>query len=568
MRVLDDHSEAASPDGVDVDGTDQVGHIPLGRTRRRCDRSDLVVRGPAELLSLEVLLDLLDELRRRLDPRRLEELDLHHLGVLRARAHVNAGAHPLVLEEVPVDRRGHDVEIGDVDSRGDHAGERCPLDEAARRRRGPARHDALSALEGGAERDADAQRRLGSEVDVDQTGDRVPPKEAGRHPRLPDQVPVDHGAGLDLLEGIDADAGQDNALLPDRARVSDGDAFVQAGVRTNVAGLADNRAFDERAPPDIRGAVDYRPDRPRVVAQRDARRKDGIRPDRSSWADPAVVADKGRTLDRLEVRELDALPDPDVAAETNPLDVQAHLLVESVEVRLPVLIQVTDVLPVAFGDVAVNRPPHLQEEREELLGEVEGPVIRDVTQHLGVEDVDPRVDRVGEDLAPRRLLEEALDPAVGIRDHDPELERVVDVLQADRDHGFLLLVEAHELAQVDVAERVTGDDEKGLLERALGELDRAGRARGRFLHGVADGDPVRLPRSEIAADGLRHEGECHDDVFETVGAQQLHDVLHAGLAHDRNHRLGLVRGQRAQPRSLAAGHDYRFHRVVLQARKA
>jgi len=56
-----------------------------------------------------------------------------------------------------------------------------------------------------------------------------------------------------------------------------------------------------------------------------------------------------------------------------------------------------------------------------------------VLQHLGIEHVDPRVDRVREDLSPRRLLEEALDAAVLVGDDDPELERVRDRLEPDRD---------------------------------------------------------------------------------------------------------------------------------------
>ena len=140
------------------------------------------------------------------------------------------------------------------------------------------------------------------------------------------------------------------------------------------------------------------------------------------------------------------------------------LLVERVEVRLPELVEVADVLPVAVEHMPVDRPAHLEQQREELLREVVRPVGRDVRQHLGLEHVDAGVDRVREDLAPGRLLEEALDPAVLVGDDDAELERVVDRLEPDRDGGALLLVEGDERAEVDVAERVAGDDEERLVE--------------------------------------------------------------------------------------------------------
>ena len=188
-------------------------------------------------------------------------------------------------------------------------------------------------------------------------------------------------------------------------------------------------------------------------------------------------------------------------------------------------------------------------------------------QHLGLEDVDAGVDRVGEDLAPRRLLEEALDPPVVVGDHDPELERVLDRLEADRDRRALLLWNLTSFAEVEVAERVARDDEERLVELVGGQPDRAGRAERRLLDGVLDVDAERLAVAEVAADRLRQERDGDDHVLEAVLAEQLDDVLHARLADDRHHRLRLVRGQRPEPRALAAGHDDGLHRRHLPARR-
>ena len=180
-------------------------------------------------------------------------------------------------------------------------------------------------------------------------------------------------------------------------------------------------------------------------------------------------------------------------------------------------------------------------------------------EHLGVEDVDARVDRVGEDLPPGRLLEEALDPPVRVGDDDAELERVLDRLEADRDGASLLPVVSEERLEVDVAERVARDDEERLVEVAGGQPDRAGSSERRLLDRVVDRHPERLAVAEVGADRLRHEGEGDDHLIESVPVQQLEDVLHAGLADDRHHRLRLVRGQRAQSRALAPGHHDRPH---------
>ena len=330
-------------------------------------------------------------------------------------------------------------------------------------------------------------------------------------------------------------------------------------MRADLARAADHRALDHRGLADVGAGVDHGAGRPRVLAQGDARREHRVRADAGAGRDQAVVADERGALDRVEVVDLHPVAEPHVPAQAHPGQAQAHALVERVEVRLPVLVEVADVLPVALADVAVERPAHVLQQREELLREVVGPVGGDVAQDLGLADVDPRVDRVGEDLAPRGLLEEALDPAALVGDDDPELERVVDRLEADRDGRALLLVRRDQLREVDVAERVAGDDEERLVEPAVGELHRAGRPGGRLLDGVLDRDAERLALPEVAADRLRHERDGDDHLREPVLGEELDDVLHAGLADDRDHRLGLVRRERAQARPLAARHHDGLH---------
>ena len=125
---------------------------------------------------------------------------------------------------------------------------------------------------------------------------------------------------------------------------------------------------------DVRRRVDDRPDGARALAQGHARREHRVRADVRVARDPAVVRDQRRPLDLVEVVELHPLPQPHVAAQPDAGNRELHALVEGVEVRLPVLVEVADVLPVALHRQPVDRPPHLEEERKELLREVERPV--------------------------------------------------------------------------------------------------------------------------------------------------------------------------------------------------
>ena len=472
---------------------------------------------------------------------------------------MHRGREALRLEDVPADGGRRDTQVGHVQAGCVQARDHRPLDHPASRRPVAARDDACPALERRPERGREPCGRLRGQVDVDEPRDAVLAEQPRRRARLPDQVLVQLRAGLDLLVGVDPDVRHDVRLGADRHLVADRRPFLDPDVIADVAGAADDRALEQRAPAHVGGGVDHRAHGAGALAQRDAVREHRVRADRRVARDPAVVADERGAFDLLRVVDVRALADPDVPAQLHARDVQAHLLVERVEVRLPVLVEVADVLPVAVEHVPVDRPAHLEQQREELLREVVRPVAGNVRQHLRLEHVDARVDRVREHLAPRRLLEEALDLAVLVGDDDPEVERVVDGLEPDRDSRTRFLVLGDQRAQVDVAERVAGDDEEGLVELRAREPDRTCRAERQFLDRVLDVHAEGLAVAEVAPDRLRQEGERDDDVLEPVVAEQLDDVLDARLADDRHHRLGLVRGERSQPRPLAAGHDDGLH---------
>ena len=132
-RVVDDDAEAAGADRLHVERLEQVLDVRLGRARGVGDLPHLVPRGAAELLAGVVLLDLLDERRRRGRARRLEDPDLHHLGVGRARLDVDAGVEALRLQEVTVHGGRHDLEVGGVHAGRVDAGDQRPADAGGTR---------------------------------------------------------------------------------------------------------------------------------------------------------------------------------------------------------------------------------------------------------------------------------------------------------------------------------------------------------------------------------------------------------------------------------------------------
>ena len=246
-------------------------------------------------------------------------------------------------------------------------------------------------------------------------------------------------------------------------------------------------------------------------------------------------------------------------APVESLDPGVDRAVENVGVGRDVGLERADVLPVALTDRAVERLLVAKQRREDFAGEVDGHVGCDVVEDLGLEHEDARVDGVGEDLTPARLLEEALDGAVLSGDDDAELERVLDSDQTDGRHRLLLVVELDQLGQVEVGEHVAGDDQEPLGQLVHRVANRAGGAEWGVLGGVDHADPELGAVAEPVADVVRLEGDGDDDVVEAVLLQQVDDVFHHRPVRQRHHRLGDIRGEGAQAGPLAAGHDHGLH---------
>src|ERR687888_1643170 len=98
--VVDDDPEPTLPNRLYIEGLEQILCVPLTHAGRIRNRADLSVRHAPELLTREVLLDLLLQRRRDLDARLLEEADLHHLGIGRARTDVETGVVAVRLQQV------------------------------------------------------------------------------------------------------------------------------------------------------------------------------------------------------------------------------------------------------------------------------------------------------------------------------------------------------------------------------------------------------------------------------------------------------------------------------------
>src|SRR5262249_54141654 len=155
--------------------------------------------------------------------------------------------------------------------------------------------------------------------------DLIAREEAYRRARLPDQALVQLRTRLDFLVRVDAHARIDDRLVADDHLVADLNTLVQARVRAHVAVSADDGTFDDRGAPNVRSPVDHRPRNARAFAQRDTRPEHAVRRNLRLLSDATVGTDERRPVDVTERLDLHPVADPQIPAQANPGDVQAHL---------------------------------------------------------------------------------------------------------------------------------------------------------------------------------------------------------------------------------------------------
>ena len=339
------------------------------------------------------------------------------------------------------------------------------------------------------------------------------------------------------------------------------------------------------APPVIRGAcADATAGRDDAVAQpaaladlrpvEDHRALDRrARADRDVFAEHDQAADLGALGDAhaaLEHRrrdhatgDLGALVDRQPVAAQALADGRLHVALDDVEGALQVALGRADVQPVALRGKAVEaladqQRPHLALDRDVAIG-------RHELEDLALQHVRAGADQVRVDRIRARLLDEVAHRAVLVEMHEAVGARVGDRHERERRLRAGPLVLGDLRAQVDVREHVAVEHQEALVEHRLGELQRAGRAARVGLLDEAQADPQPGAVAEHVAHARREKAAGHDHVVDPVLAQPLEHERDERPVDQRHDGLGHGRGQRAQPRALAADEDHGLHQPPRRA---
>jgi hypothetical protein len=203
--------------------------------------------------------------------------------------------------------------------------------------------------------------------------------------------------------------------------------------------------------------------------------------------------------------------------------------------------------------------------REDVLRPVGVRSFLDVLEDLRLDHIDAGVGVVAEDLAPRRLLEEALDVALVVRDDHAVLEWIGHRVEHDGRVRAALLVCAHHGGEIDVGEGVAADHEERVIEEMGGVAHAARGPERAVLDDVFDLHVELGSVAQAIADLGTEVGERHHDLGDAVYLEESKDVLEDRGAHDRDERFGKAAGQWTQSRPFTSRHDHCLHAATSSA---
>ena len=345
--------------------------------------------------------------------------------------------------------------------------------------------------------------------------------------------------GLDGLERVDPNIPLNNRFLADEAFVPDDCAVLDPRGTHDVGVLADDTPAKIALLPDVHVVVHDGLVQKGPALDDDVGPDDGVLPDFGAGLDLRVVADVQRATENGIGVHLRTLGHPHARGELEPVDLDVDLALEDVGLGLHIALVGTDVLPVALGDIAVDRLAFLHQLRKDVTGPVHRYVGLDIVEDLGLHDIDARIHGVREDLAPGRLLQEPLDLALFVDDGDTEFERIGHTRQTDGDQRALFLVEVDELGEVEVGQGITGDDKESIvLQRLFGVLDASGGTEWLLLIGIGELHAELLTVTEVVLDQRGQELDGDDGLVEPMPFEQPQNVLHDRPVGHWQERLG------------------------------
>ncbi len=302
----------------------------------------------------------------------------------------------------------------------------------------------------------------------------------------------------------------------------------------------------------------------RICTHRDIIADDGSRFNFDARSDAAVVANQSWGIDFGALVDVGVLTDPQSRRALFVGKVNGNFMVEGFVLRFSIGFEVTDVAPVVLGDVAEHRFAFFQQEREQVFRKVALFVGWQVFQDFRFEDVGPRIDRIGENLAGRRFLQKSLNPLFLVGNDDAKLNGVGNVCQYQRGFGTFFFVKFNGSGQIEVGDAVAANHQKRIVEKFFNIFNAACGAEGLiFLNGIGHLHAKVAAVLEVIPHDIGQIMDGCDHFPNVMPSEQIDNMLGNGTIQYRHHRFGEIAGERSQPRSRSSRHQHCSHKLSL-----
>ncbi len=426
--------------------------IRLHRLMGIINAANVVEIGAAEVGTEEIALHNALAGCAWVEPRFIQHANVNNALVEGAQAHVQArrGVGALA-HKVAQYRNGHGAKVPNVNARPRQAANQRAFEHARAAMLVTVDGDVGAFGQRGAERRTQLGGKFRCKFDIDHARNTKAAKERASPLVAPDDALLDDGAWFNFLARPELDIGVDDTAFANDAVVANHSALKNHNLWLEAALAHDYRTTHLAAFANVIVAPDDTALNQRVIVHHRIIAHDSGAVYAHAILDLHLVAQIERAKKMGIGRNFHVIAQINAAAQmlANGLR-QLDAPVEHIGIGAMVLLNCAHVAPVALGNVAVEGQLLFQHGREEILGEIKLGVRRDHVQNFGLEHVNARVDRIRDNVAPGRLLEEAYDRAIFGSDNNAILGRVGHARQRHCGQRALFGVGTHDLVEIKI----------------------------------------------------------------------------------------------------------------------
>ena len=239
---------------------------------------------------------------------------------------------------------------------------------------------------------------------------------------------------------------------------------------------------------------------------------------------------------------------------------KSDLVIKDIGVDITVTMGVANITPIPFDATAPQIDPYLHQGWKKVFGKIVVGLLWDILQDLRFQDIDTRIDRIAEHLAPARFFQEFFDSSTAVGDNNPKIQRILHRGKGNAQFCLFFVMVINNCIKVEIGHQIAADNNKVFVLEVLFRIfDRTGSTVIVIGDNIVDSHAQFFAVLKIIPDHVGHKVKQYHKLFDTYRLEASDNVLHHRFVDNRQHRLGHRVCQRLDSGSESSCHYDGFH---------